>query len=379
MAEQEEFLDELHQIVREEKADVILIAGDAFDTVNPPAAAEQLFYESLARLADYGKRKVVVIAGNHDHPDRLAAAAPLAEQHGITLLGYPELVPYSFDIPSCQQRLNVAALAYPSESRLKELLTENQTEESLQLKYDQKIAQLFAQMTKDFHSQEVNIAMSHLFIAGGDPSDSERPIQVGGAYTVAPQSLPANVQYVALGHLHRPQTIHKARTLARYSGSPLAYSFSESGYTKSVTMLEINPGEAVEMKEIYLASGKPLVKWKATEGINQIYQWVEEGRDPNAWIDVEVHVQHALTMEQIHQLRKIHPGFIQIKPVFQDTSSPIEQVSVSTIPIDDIFRRFYEKQSGGAEAEEELVRIFLECLREEEDEMNEGIAEEVSQ
>ncbi|MER2141445.1 MAG: exonuclease subunit SbcD, partial [Priestia megaterium] len=89
LAEQAQFLDELADIVEEEKVDAILMAGDAFDTVNPPAAAEQLFYESMSRLSNNGKRPIIVIAGNHDNPDRLSAASPLAVHQNITLLGLP--------------------------------------------------------------------------------------------------------------------------------------------------------------------------------------------------------------------------------------------------------------------------------------------------
>jgi len=369
LPEQEEFIDELCEIVEQEKIDVILMAGDVFDSVNPPAAAEQLFYESVTRLTNHGQRKMMVIAGNHDHPGRLVAASTLASLQGITLVGYPSKQAYRFLIPGCDQYLNLAPLAYPSESRLLELLEDELEEEALQLKYDQKIAHLFQEMTSSFSPQEINIAMSHLFIAGGDPSDSERPIQVGGAYTVYPSSLPHNVQYVALGHLHRPQTIHKAPTLARYSGSPLAYSFSEAGYSKSVTILDLQPGQQASMNEIFLRSGKPLVKWRALEGMTEIYRWIEEGRDPQAWIDVEVHVPHSLSLEEIHRLRKIHPGILNIKPVFPAMEMEIGQAVDRQLPVDQLFRQFYVKQSGGAEPEDELVRLFLEFLQEEEDQV----------
>ena len=258
LPEQEQFLDELCEIVDQEKVDVIIMAGDAFDTVNPPASAEQLFYETLARLADKGKRQVIVIAGNHDNPDRLTAATPLAREQGITLLGSPTTAGVSQYISSCGQQLNIAALPYPSESRLKELLEESWSEELLRAQYDLRIRALFGDLTRCFSDRAVNIAMSHIFVAGGDPSDSERPIEVGGAYTVSPASLPSNAQYVALGHLHRPQTMTKANTIARYSGSPIAYSFSEAGYAKSVSLVEIHPGQPAQLNELHLRSGKPL-------------------------------------------------------------------------------------------------------------------------
>jgi exonuclease SbcD len=366
LPEQEQFLDELVEIVEEEKIDVILMAGDAFDTVNPPAAAEELFYESLARLADKGKRQVIVISGNHDHPERLVAARTIAGQQGITLIGNPINTSLSFNIHRCNQELKVAALPYPSESRLKELLEESQQEELLRAKYEQRVQGLFADLTQGFTDKSVNVAMSHLFVAGGDPSDSERPIQVGGAYTVAPSFLPETVQYIALGHLHRPQTMSRAKALTRYSGSPLAYSFSEAGYAKSVSILDIEPGQAAQMNEIFLRSGKPLVKWKATEGVAQVYQWLDEGRDSNAWIDLEVYLHHALSLEEIHRIRKLHAGLVQIRPVFEDIFSVEEMKRSSNLPIDVMFKRFYERQTGGAEAEEELVELFLELVHTEE-------------
>ncbi len=92
LEEQVMFIDELCGIVEAEAVDLVLIAGDVFDTVNPPAAAEELFYDALNRLADGGKRGIVVIAGNHDNPERLCAASPLAERNGIILYGLPKEV-----------------------------------------------------------------------------------------------------------------------------------------------------------------------------------------------------------------------------------------------------------------------------------------------
>jgi exonuclease SbcD len=366
LAEQAQFIDELVKIVEEEKVDAILMAGDAFDTVNPPAAAEQLFYDGLSRLSDKGKRPIIVIAGNHDNPDRLSAASPLAGNHSIHLIGYPSHEVLKVNVPHAQQQMIVAALAYPSEARLEQVLSETHDEVLLRNKYDERIRELFSIMSKQFQPNTVNMAMSHIHVAGGSTSDSERPIEVGGAYTVAATSMPEAAQYVALGHLHRPQNIKRASTLTRYSGSPLAYSFSEIGYAKSVTILEANPGQPVEMREIPLSSGKPLVKWKATEGISQVHSWLEEGRDASAWIDLEIHLTSTLSIEEIHRLRKWHPGFIHIRPVFQKELE-VAATRQANLPIDQLFSQFYEKQTGGAKPEPELVKLFLELVQQDDD------------
>ena len=366
LAEQAQFLDELADIVEEEKIDAILMAGDAFDTVNPPAAAEQLFYESMSRLSNNGKRPIIVIAGNHDNPDRLSAASPLAVHQNITLLGLPTTDVESIHIPTSDEMLKVAALPYPSESRLKELLAEENDELALRNSYDARVKGIFDKMSEQFTTDTVNIAMSHIYVAGGSSTDSERPIEVGGAYTVAATSLPANAQYVALGHLHRPQMINRASTLARYSGSPLAYSFSESGYAKSVTILDAKPGKEIEMTEIPLSSGKPLTRWKAKNGLAEVYTWLDEQKDTQAWVDLEVHVEDALSLEEIHRLRKLHPGFIHIRPVFKAEELALETRSQREVPIEELFTKFYSRQTGGGVPDTELVKLFLTLINDEE-------------
>ena len=158
----------------------------------------------------------------------------------------------------------------------------------------------------------------------------------------------------------------KARTLARYAGSPLAYSFSEAGQAKSVTLVEVEAGKPAEVKEIFLSSGRPLVRWKADEGIAQVHQWLEEGRDQNAWIDLEVHVEDTLPLDEIQQLRKSHSGLIHIRPVYRSKENDRTESVRKDLPIDQMFVHFYEQQTGGAKPDEETVKLFLELIGGEE-------------
>lgn len=367
LAEQREFIDELVQIVTEEQIDLVLMAGDVYDTYNPSAEAEELFYEALIRITDGGKRKIVCIAGNHDHPDRLSAATPLAVAHGITLIGRPNAATIHIAIPSTQEVAALYALPYPSESRLREVLSKENEEQLLQMAYDARISQLFALQESHFTSDTVRLAMSHLFIGGGAVSDSERDIQVGGAYTVAPQSLPAYVQYVALGHLHRPQQVKDAPTVARYAGSPLAYSFSETGYTKSVTIIDVKPDGVPLVHEIPLRSGKPLITWEAKEGLAQVETWLQEGRDPNAWINLEIHVDEPLSLEATQRLRRAHAGLIHVRPIYPEVAAERERIQVSKMSMEEVFIRFYEKQTNGLTPDASLVQLFVQFVQEEEE------------
>lgn len=361
-AEQEAFLEELTGIVRNEQIDIILLAGDIYDSVNPPSAAEKLFYDGVSRLADHGARHVAVIAGNHDNPERLAAAAPLADRHGIRLWGLPTADAVELGVARTGEKAILFPLPYPSESRLGELLSEQADESLLRSAYSDRVKAIVQRAAASFRKDTVNLVMSHLYVLGGSESEgSERPIQVGGAYTVDTAALCApGAAYVALGHLHRPQNL-KADIPVRYSGSPLAYSFSEAGQAKSVTILDAEPGKPVSMTEIPLSSGRPLVEWRATEGMEQVHRWLDEGRDSRAWIDLTVHLTEALSMDQLQLLRKRHEGLIHIRPVYPDMAKS-EQGAVRSLPLDELFRRFYSRQTGGAEPEPELVKLFLSML-----------------
>lgn len=379
--EQEEFLDELCLMAGDQEVDCLLVAGDVFDAFNPPAMAERLFYDALDRLTCGGRRAVVVIAGNHDNPDRLIAAAPLARRYGIALLGLPREEPLlpspapgkactlrggpswlELAVPDCDHSAVILALPYPSESRLKELLQASLDDEAAMREvYSRRVELIFQQLSGHYRADTVNLALSHIYVQGGWSSDSERPIySVGGACTVAPGALPARAQYVALGHLHRPQAVAGSPAPCRYSGSPLAYSFSEAGQAKSVTILDVVPGCPADIRELHLSSGRPLVRWRA-EGTAQVYRWLDEGKDRRAWIDLEIRVDAPLSIGEIHELRKACERFIDIRAVYPEMEVAAAGESRSHLPIDRLFSRFYERKYG-CSPDEKLVDLFMELL-----------------
>ena len=380
-AEQVAFVEELCGICAEERIDLVLVAGDVFQSPNPSAAAEELFYYAVDRLADHGRRGVVIVAGNHDNPDRLCAASPLAGRLGITLAGLPkeELGAtsaaagrvYRVDggqawlelaVPGVGHTAVIAALPYPSEGRLKELVAQSLEDKDLRQGYNDRLAGLFGTINFKYRPDTVNLAVSHLYVRGGIESDSEQQIQVGGVYAVDPLIFPANAQYIALGHLHRPQYVGGTPAPCRYAGSPLAYSFSETGYAKSVTIIEALPGKAVDIREVPVVSGRPLVRWRAAGGLAEVRQWVAAGRDRDAWIEVELEIAKALALDEIQELRAMHPGFVTIRPVFnlQEDRTGQEPARLNSMPLNELFIRFYEQQNGGLRPDDKLVEMFLE-------------------
>ncbi|WP_028983996.1 exonuclease SbcCD subunit D [Sporolactobacillus terrae] len=360
--EQEHVMDEICTIADDAHVDAVLMAGDVFDTVNPPAASEALFYETALRLSNNGKRPVLIIAGNHDSPERLEASRPLAGRQGITIIGKPVLKPLMVPIVTTGETLVLGSIPYPSESRLNECLSERNDEESIKTAYNDRLAELFQQHAAAFKKDTVNMLMTHLFAAGGKESDSERPIQVGGAYTVHPSAFPKSAQYVALGHLHRPQTLADSAVSARYAGAPLAYSFSEAGHAKSVTILDASPGTPIAMEHVELSSGRPLVRWRAEKGLEEVHQWLEEGRDTEAWIDLEICLNEAMNMHDIQALRKMRPHLVTIRPIYQNNLVEHDHQARSKLPIDELFVRFYKQQTNGAVPGSELIHMFMQLI-----------------
>ncbi|HOL92222.1 MAG TPA: exonuclease SbcCD subunit D [Clostridiales bacterium] len=399
LEEQRGFIDSLVRIADKEDVDLVLVAGDIYDTYNPSAAAEELFYDAMDRLGGKSGRAVIAIAGNHDNPDRLCAASPLAYKNGIILLGYPgsDAGEYrmgagginitdsgpgwlELSLPRCGHNAVIITMPFPSESRLEELLSEKADEAELQNAYSEKIGSIFAGLSVKFRDDTVNLIVAHLFLLGGSTSDSERTLQVGGAMTVDPSVLPEKAHYAALGHLHRPQQIRSAPCPAYYAGSPLAYSFSEAGYSKAVNIVDAQPGEKAEVRPVYLDCGKPLIKWFANEGIQQALQWCGEGRDPNAWIDLEILTDRVLTADEYKAIRSMHPGIINIRPrIRSEETEVMSPESREGRKIDELFRDYY-KYRMGVDIPDELMGAFLELLNEdsEQDDTEPGVSDDNS-
>ncbi|MGI9953253.1 exonuclease subunit SbcD [Moorellaceae bacterium AZ2] len=388
LPEQREFVEQLCDLVVAEDIDLVLIAGDIFDTFNPPAEAENLFFEALERLSGDGKRAVVAIAGNHDSPERLRAANPLALTHGISLIGYPlEVLPtgrgkggvervacgpgwLELKIPGCEEHAVVGALAYPSEARLNEVLSPVLEDNVLQQAYADRITSILQGIATWFRSDTVNIVVSHLYMAGGRESESERPIQLGGALAVDAQALPANAHYVALGHLHRPQGVEASPVPCRYAGSPLAYSFSETDQQKEVVIVEARPGSRASITRVPLRCGWPLKTWQASS-LDEFWSWCRDKENLSCWVDLEIRAPEPLTPQEVAEIRRRHPGVVNIRVLLPEMATITPNFSRAALPLQEQFRLFAARQLG-YEPPGELVDLFLELLNMEGDSEAEG-------
>ncbi|MFJ6354551.1 exonuclease SbcCD subunit D [Streptomyces sp. NPDC092046] len=238
---QASFLDHLVATVRERAVDAVLVAGDVYDRAVPPLTAVELFDTALHRLADAGV-PTVMISGNHDSARRLGVGAGLIERAGIHLRTDPAGAGTPVVLADAHGDVALYGLPYLEPALVREQFGAEKAghEAVLSAAMDRVRADL-ASRPEGTRS----VVLAHAFVAGGEASDSERDITVGGVDSV-PAGVFDGVDYVALGHLHGSQTLTPR---VRYSGSPLAYSFSEADHRKTMWLIDLGADGAVETAE----------------------------------------------------------------------------------------------------------------------------------
>jgi exonuclease SbcD len=260
MDEYADALDEVGRIAVESKVDAVLIAGDIFDSPAPPAEAEKLVYDFLARLLPEGIA-AVVIAGNHDHPRKLGALAGLLE--GLRIHVRHEVRPPDnggvVSLPSRDgaEEARVAVLPFVPERKVVDACTVMDPEHTWFETYSERLEQILAALAASLDPSTVNLAIGHVLVAGSLFGTGERRLHLGDIYGLNPQQLPSSLQYIGLGHLHRPQEV-TAPSKTFYSGSLIELDFGEKEQEKRVVVVEAHPGQAASIESVPLSAGRRL-------------------------------------------------------------------------------------------------------------------------
>lgn len=382
MDEQEAFLNDFIEIVKEENVDMVIIAGDIYDSANPPSRAEKMFYDTLKKLSSNGERITLVIAGNHDNPERLVAAGPLARDHGIIMLGTPKSVTDTgvygrhrvvdsgegfVEVEINNERAVILTVPYPSEKRLNEVIYDAMDEEEEKVKsYSERIKVLFDSLSKKYRDDTINIAVSHLFAMGSEEAGSERNVQLGGSFIVDGGCLPVNAQYIALGHIHKPQLVPGTNRRARYAGSPIHYSKKETNFNKKAFIVDVKANEECSVKEIDLKVYKPIEIWKCNS-IEEAIDMCEENKDKDCWVYLEINTDRYLREDEIKMMKSAKSDILEISPIIKGgNTEEIDLNSFSEKSFEEIFKDFYIKERH-LEPQQELMDLLLEILNREED------------
>ena len=382
--EQIEVLHEICEIANSVNVDAVIIAGDLFDTYNPPTESIELFYKTLKKLSNNGKRAIVAIAGNHDSPDRIETPDPLARECGIIFIGYPNTKVAEFELdsglkvvkseegfieiklPNVAEMLRIIHTSYANEFRLKTFLGCNDKEEQLRKVLENKWKQI---ADKYCDNKGVNILLSHLFfikengIKPEEPENEKPILHVGGAQEIFSSNIPEQMQYVALGHLHRKQIVDNEPCPIIYSGSPLSYSFAETEQNKYVISVQINCGQKAIVKEIELTKGKKLLRHKA-ESIADAIEWLKSNQE--SLVELTIVSNTYLSAKDRKQLVNTHNGIINIIPEIKNKeilNYNNAQIDISK-NIDELFKEYFIHEKG-QEPNENIMNLLKEVLSED--------------
>jgi DNA repair protein SbcD/Mre11 len=380
--EQKLVLDEICQIADREHVDMVLIAGDIFDTFNPSHEAVELLYKTLRRLSKNGTRPIIAISGNHDSTQFVEAPDPLARELGILFYSrYDTVIPVGkldsgveitrsasglleLKLPHVDFPIRIILAPYANEVSLRTYLGE----ENREAEFRNLLANNWQELADRYCDEAgVNLFLGHFFFMkeGEKPElepESERPIlHVGGTQALFTDHLPSQIQYAALGHLHRYHAVSHPNIPVVYSSSPLAYSFSEADQEKKVVIINAHPTKPVNYLPIPLTQGRPLYRVKFDQ-LPKALQWLEE--NPYCYVELTYETEHSIDATTRKALLKAHDGIVNLIPQIKNPHhQPNYSLQVEDLGKDmvTLFQLFYQSEKG-QEPNEELLGIFKEVI-----------------
>ncbi len=336
LEDQEYILRQILQIIEKEEPDAILIAGDVYDKPNPSEEAVRLFDWFLTTLSRRGV-KVFVISGNHDSATKLSFAHDLIHEAGIYIGPKYDGKIEKYTFSQEEGRVNLYLMPFIKPMDVKHIFKE-QAEEILD--YTTACKVVIEHMQVD--PKECNILLAHQFVTGASRSDSEEA-SVGGLDNVDGEVFDC-FDYVALGHIHRPQQV--GRPTMRYSGTPLKYSFSEANHHKSVTVVEVK-GKEILVDTIPLVPKRDLriIKGRFEEIVTKENY---EGSNQEDYIEI-ILTDEEEVIDAMAKLRIIYPNIMKLSYDNQrtrDSKVMSELVDVENKTEIQLLEEFFELQNN---------------------------------
>ena len=366
--EHEQFLDWLLETIQVHQVELLLVSGDIFDTALPSSESTNLYYRFLYSLFSETDAYTVITAGNHDSPRHLEAPREFLEMGRIYVVGTADApTKCVVTLPRENPQIAVAAVPFLSESDLRHLSYE--TEGDRNERYRERFKTFYADCVSLMPAELPKILMGHLFVQGGQVGDSERNVQIGGATATHISDFPKEVNYVALGHLHRPQTIKGTDYPVRYSGSPIPLRFNETDYRKVVYLLKLSDdGALIRDEEIEVPIFKELCTVEADEA-----SVISEAMAGD-WNGKYIQVKLKLTAPRVGISDKIRQAFgnrggevlsveLELPEAEQGPKISVEDMKRP----EEIFEQFYRTKFDGEPPDEILRQTFNELVEMVED------------
>lgn len=376
--EHQYFLDWLVETISEQKVDVLIVAGDIFDTGNPSNTALKQYYNFLWKASETCCRNVVIIGGNHDSVATLDAPKELLRIFNVHVIGG---VPDEYEeqiivIKNKEEKTELVVCAVPflrDKDVRRSVAGETAAEQESRLK--QGISDHYHHFKKHIGVYKQNkipvIATGHLYTSGGASSDSENEIYVGNLGRVSGDQFPVEFDYVALGHLHRPQVVNAMEHI-RYSGSPIPLSFSEAADCKVVVLLEFENEKLLKIEQILIPACRKLQRIKGNlETVKAKLQLIQDEKMKfPQWIEIQLETEaivHDLHEQLNHLIRNknfIEQLFIRqntIRKAINADEEVQEILSLNDLDPRSVFKKKIES-AFGANEQSEMLKTFDEAV-----------------
>lgn len=348
----------LQQFIRmaaETEPDLIVLAGDLYDIANPPAESIRLMNEVINELVLGHKRRVLVISGNHDSADRIGFASRLLEESGLLMVGDLSRIEAPLRLRDEYGSVAFYPVPFLETGAIEDYLSRAMPDGQPAL-YGAAMGSLLDHIRRRFRRKERNVLIAHLAVVGAAPTESEREI---GAAGILDAGLFSDFDYVALGHLHRPQSIHDR---IRYSGSLMSYSESEAGQQKSASLVTIDGSGNVTVETLPFS---PRRRLHVIEGSYfELRDRIPEGVNAEDYIFFRFHETTPEPDADV-QLRKRYPNFMNLRWAQSSlTNMDLPLIQKENISDIELFRLFYHYTTGEQLDEEQsgLVALALEKL-----------------
>lgn len=351
--DQRHVLEQLVAQARDAQVDAFVIAGDVFDRAVPGPDAVALLDACLTELVLHLDIPVVMIAGNHDSGQRLGFAAGLLAQAGLHVYGQYHGSPRSITLGDRHGPVHFVGLPYAEPALVREASGENGLHS-----HAQAMSWLTSSARAAVPAGERSVCVAHCFVAGGEESESERPLSVGGAAAV-PSNCFAGFSYAALGHLHRPQGITER---IQYAGSLLKYSFSEITHRKSANLVELDAAGAPVVARLPLVPQRDL---RLLEGeLAALLAGPAAGENPADFLLVRLTDAREL-LDPMGRLREIYPNVLHIeRPALAQPAGNALRAHRQDGGDRELFAAFYEQVTGAplSAAQEQAFREVYDGL-----------------
>lgn len=341
-------LAELVGLAAAHSVDLTVVAGDIFDHASPTPVAEQIVWRALLDLSEIAP--VLVVAGNHDHPARLDAVAPILSRAGVTVLGAPRGPDDGGVVDLRAIGVKAAMLPFVSERgivRVEHIMGYDPDQHAGE--YEERMRRVIDALTADMTSDTVNIVVSHLTVHGGQAGGGEHIF----GYAIPASLFPGHLSYVALGHLHRQQKMAHP-TAVWYSGSPLQLDFGEVADQKGALLVAAEPAKPSSVTELPLQSGRRLVALSGT--LEQVLARAPEVGDAY----VKVTLREGARVGLADEVRSAIPNAVDVILDNPSAPRPGPEPRQSLQPVAAFSRYLTERDSSdpGVEA------LFAELLEE---------------